>query len=52
MAKDAKAEGYDDIAKLFSGVGQIEKLHEERYQDYAKNLKAKKLYTSTSKTTK
>ncbi len=31
MAKEAREEGFDDIAKLFDGVAAIEKSHEERY---------------------
>ncbi len=31
FAKVAKEEGFDRIAKLFEGVGKIEKHHEERY---------------------
>ena len=32
FAKVAKEEGFDDIARLFEGVGAIEKEHEERYR--------------------
>ena len=32
FAKDAKEEGFDDIAILFEMVGEIEKAHEERYE--------------------
>ncbi len=38
MAKEAKEEGFDDIAKLFEGVGAIEKEHEERYLALLKNI--------------
>ncbi|MBC3888994.1 rubrerythrin family protein [Acetobacterium paludosum] len=31
FAKDAKEEGFDDLARLFEGVAKIEKKHEERY---------------------
>jgi len=31
MAKEAKEEGFDQIAKLFEGVLAIEKAHEQRY---------------------
>ena len=31
FAKTAKEEGFDEIARLFEGVGAIEKHHEERY---------------------
>ena len=38
MAKEAKEEGFDDIAKLFAGVGAIEKEHEERYLALLSNI--------------
>lgn len=39
FAKEAKAEGFDDIAALFEGVGKIEKEHEERFLALLKNVK-------------
>ncbi len=38
MAKEAEEEGFDDIARLFSSVGKIEKEHEERYLALLKNI--------------
>ncbi len=38
MAKEAKEEGFDDIAALFEGVAAIEKEHEERYRKLLKNI--------------
>jgi Rubrerythrin len=38
MAKDAKAEGFDEIAALFEGVAKIEKEHEERYLKLLSNI--------------
>ncbi len=38
FAKEAKEEGFDDIAALFEAVGGIEKHHEARYLDLLKNL--------------
>lgn len=32
FAKEAKEEGFDEIAALFEGVAAIEKEHEERYR--------------------
>ena len=37
MAKEAREEGFDEIAAKFEGVAKIEKHHEERYR--AKKLK-------------
>ncbi len=39
MAKEAREEGFEDIAKLFDGVAAVEKLHEERYKKLAENVK-------------
>ncbi len=38
FAKDAKEEGFDDIARLFEMVGEIEKAHEERYRKLLANI--------------
>ena len=38
FAKDAKAEGFDDIAKLFEMVAEIEKAHENRYKKLLSNV--------------
>lgn len=39
MAREAKEEGFPQIAALFTMVAQIEKEHEERYRALADNLK-------------
>ncbi len=38
MAKEADEEGFNDIAKLFRMVGDIEKHHEERYRKLLSNI--------------
>lgn len=38
FAKDAKEEGFEEIAKLFEGVAAIEKEHEERYRKLLANI--------------
>ncbi len=38
FAREAKEEGFDQIAALFEGVAKIEKEHEERYRKLLKNL--------------
>ncbi len=38
FAKEAKQEGFDNIAKLFELVAEIEKSHEQRYLDLLQNL--------------
>ena len=39
FAKDAKAEGYEDVAALFEEVGKIEKSHKERYERLLEQVK-------------
>lgn len=38
FAEDARAEGFEEIAALFEGVGAIEKEHEERYRKLLSNM--------------
>ena len=38
FAAEARAEGFEDIAKLFEGVAAIEKEHEERYKKLLANI--------------
>ena len=42
MAKEAREEGFDEIAAKFEGVAAIEKEHEERYRKLLQNLRDKK----------
>ena len=44
MAKEAKEEGFNQIAALFTMVAQIEKEHEERYRALADNLKNSRVF--------
>ena len=46
FAADAREEGFDDIAKLFEGVGKIEKEHEARYKKLLDNIKENKVFIS------
>ena len=39
MAKEAREEGFIEIAAKFEMVGKIEKEHEERYRKLLKNVK-------------
>ena len=50
FAKEAREEGFDDIAYLFEKVGEIEKEHEARYLKLLSNVENKVclLYTSSS----
>ncbi len=38
FAREAREEGFEDIAKLFEGVAAIEKEHEERYRKLLANV--------------
>jgi len=38
FAKEAREEGFDEIATLFEGVAAIEKEHEERYRKLLQNI--------------
>jgi rubrerythrin len=47
FAKDAEAEGYGDIARLFARVGEIEKRHEERYKKLLSNIEKGEVWVKT-----
>ena len=49
MAKEAKEEGFDDIARLFASVGAIEKEHEERYLALLKNIEEGTVFKKNQK---
>ncbi len=38
FAEEAKAEGFDEIARKFAAVAEVERHHEERYLKLAKNI--------------
>ena len=43
-SQTAKAEGFEDISKLFHNISEIEKRHAHRFSELAKELKADSLY--------
>lgn len=49
MAKEAKEEGFGELAAKFLGVAAIEKRHEERYLKLAQLVKEGKVFKKTSK---
>ena len=49
MASEAKEEGFNDIARLFELVANIEKEHEERYLKLLKNIEDKAVFAKKSK---
>ena len=46
MALEAEAEGFDEIAKKFRMVGEIEKAHEERYRKLLENIESKLVFSN------
>ncbi|MGI6213438.1 MAG: rubrerythrin [Christensenellales bacterium] len=44
FAREAREEGFDDIAKAFEGVANIEKTHEARYLALASNVKGNTVF--------
>lgn len=44
FAKDAREEGFDEIAELFEKVAEIEKTHYERYSKLLQNLRDGKVF--------
>ncbi|MCL2077037.1 MAG: rubrerythrin family protein [Oscillospiraceae bacterium] len=51
FAVTAKEEGFDDVAKLFELVGNIEKRHEERYRALLKKVEGSTAFTADSDVT-
>jgi len=49
MAKEAKEEGFNDIAFLFEKVGEVEKDHEARYLALLKNIEDGKVFKKDEK---
>ncbi len=47
MAKEARKEGFNDIAALFDGVASVEKEHEERYLALIKLIKSGKVFAKS-----
>ena len=45
MAKEAREEGFDEIAEKFEGVAAIEKAHEERYRKLLDNVKKERVFS-------
>jgi rubrerythrin len=44
MAKTARQEGFEQIARLFDGLAKIEKEHEERYKRLLENLQSGRVF--------
>lgn len=48
FAKEAREEGFEDLAVAFEGVAKVEKDHEERYRALAQNIKDGKVFKKDS----
>ncbi|MFA6472363.1 MAG: rubrerythrin family protein [Candidatus Latescibacterota bacterium] len=49
MAKEAREEGFDEIARMFEGIGKIEKEHQERYKTLLKNVESSQVFQKEGK---
>ena len=49
MAKEAKEEGHDEIARQFLMVAEVEKAHEARYRKLLKNIENKQVFKREEK---
>ena len=45
FAKEAREEGFEEIAKLFEGVAAVEKMHEERFRRLLSNVERKLVFS-------
>ncbi len=45
MAREAREEGFDEIAEKFEGVAAIEKEHEERYRKLLDNIRKERVFS-------
>lgn len=48
MAKEAREEGFEDLARMFEGIAAIEKAHQERYQKLLKAVEAGAVFDKVS----
>lgn len=49
MAKEAREEGFEEIARMLEGISEIEKKHEERFKELLKNLEEGKVFKKDGK---
>ena len=50
FAKEAREEGFEEIARLFEGVAEIEKEHEERYKKLLANIEGDLMFSKDGDT--
>lgn len=49
MAKDAREEGFDEIARVLEGIGKIEREHQERYKALLGNVESGAVFQKQQK---
>ena len=49
MAREARAEGFDEIARIFECIGKIEKEHQARYLALLKNVESGQVFNKEQK---
>jgi len=49
MAKEAKEEGFEEIAKMFEGIAEVERKHEKRYKKLLDNLEKREVFKRDGK---
>jgi rubrerythrin len=49
MARQAREEGFDEIARVFEGIGKIEKEHRDRYQALLKSVQEGAVFKKAEK---
>jgi rubrerythrin len=49
MAKEAREEGFNEIALMFEGIAKIEQEHEERYKTLLKNIEEGRVFMKNGK---
>ena len=49
MAKEAREEGFEDLAVMFEGIAKVEAEHEKRYRALAKNIEDGTVFAKNGK---
>lgn len=49
MAREAREEGFEEIGRIFEGIGKIEKEHQARYKALLESVKAGKVFVREQK---
>ncbi len=49
MAKEAEEEGFGELAEMFRNIARVEAEHEQRYREFAKNLREGRVFLKDGK---